>query len=136
MKRRMWMVFLLLGLTAFCLTGCASFQATPHPQGVNLGMLVGDVTYPNYVGLDTRFEFTSNDINILKVITSEGKSTNILGLFSSGDNGYGELWEKAQKLGADDVIGIKVDTRLQKYIGGFVTIATVRLTGIAIKYNK
>jgi len=136
-------LMLLLVALMFAMTGCAGFAIThpggagnTAPAGVSLGQLVGDVTYPNYVGSEVRFNIDTDDFTILKTVTAEASSHNVLGLISSGDNGYGSLWEEALAVGADDVINIKVDTRCQRYIIALYSATTVKLTGLAIKYNR
>lgn len=136
MKSR-WLkgLVVMMGL-ALVLTGCAGFRDNSVPGGVSLGTLAGDVTFPNYVGSEVRFNMDSKDFTILKTVTAEASSHNVLGLFSSGDNGYGKLYEEALAIGADDVINIKVDNRLQRYVIALYSQSTVKLTGLAIKYNK
>ena len=124
-------------------TGCAAFGITKPggagkavPVGVGQGSLVADVTYPCFLNSNTEFRINSSDFKILKTITAEATSYSILGLFSSGDSGYGELFKKAYSIGADDVINIKVDSRLKSFIGVFYKEATTKISGVAIKYNK
>ena len=142
-QRTIYSLMLLLVALMFAMTGCAGFQTldpggvgNTAPMGVKLGTLVGDVTFPNYVGSEVRFNIDSDDFTILKTVTAEASSHNILGLVSSGDTGYGALWREALAIGADDVINIKVDTRCQRYVGFLYTATTVKLTGLAIKYNR
>jgi len=139
---------LLLGLacgTVACLlsSGCASFAIThpggegkTTPCGVSPGTLVGDVTYPNFTSVNTQIQLTSNDFTILRTVTTEARSSSVLGLFSSGDNGYAKLFEEARNAGADDVINIKVDTRIYRVMIGLYAEATTKMTGTAIKWNK
>lgn len=129
-------LILLLVVVMFAASGCAGFKSRTAPAGVTLGTLVGDVTFPNYVGSEVRFNMDRDDFTILKTVTAEASSHNVLGLISSGDNGYGKLWEEALAVGADDVINIKVDTRCQRYVVALYTSTTVKLTGLAIKYNR
>lgn len=83
----------------------------------------------------TQFRIDTDDFSILKTVTAEASSTNVLGLFGAGDSGYGKLFEQARAAGADDVINIKCDTRQQSFLGGFWTRATTKLTGTAIKWK-
>lgn len=143
MLRKKSFVFVLLLTAMLMLSGCAGFAIThpggagnTTPAGVNLGTLVGDVTFPNYVGSEVRFNLTSDDFTIMRTVTAEASSSSVLGLFSFGDNGYGKLWEEAFKIGADDVINIKVDNRLRRYVIALYAESTVKLTGLAIKYNN
>ncbi len=126
-----------LGMMLF--TGCAGYSGATNPYGVSHGTLVGDVTYPAMaprLDTSTQVMLTSADFKILQPVTVETTSTSVLGLFASGDNGYGKLMEKARQIGADDVINIKVDTRSKSFLTIFFKSATTMVTGVAIKYNK
>ena len=124
------------------LTGCAGWAIThpggagkTTPAGVAPGTLVGNVTYPNFVQSITRFELTSDDFTIIGPVSAEATSSSVLGMFSSGDNGYQKLFTEAQKIGAHDVINIKVDTNLKRFMSGIYASSTVKMSGIAIKYD-
>lgn len=134
MRSLMVAVVVLSGVLV--LTGCARFSHVSHPEGVSAGNLVGDVTYPVFSSERTEFKFDTDDFVIVRTVTAEASSSNVLGLFGSGDNGYGKLFEEARAAGADDVINIKVDTREQKILIGFYTKATTKLTGTAIKWKR
>lgn len=117
--------------------GCGGFTNTgSNPGGVSRGILVGDVVYPSFVGGHTEFKINTDDFDILQTVTAQTSSSNVLGLFASGDNGYDALFQNALAVGADDVINIKVDTRRQSYLGGFFSRATTKLTGTAIRWKK
>ncbi len=117
------------------LSGCAGFSS-PGPGGVSAGTLVGDVTYPGYVGGHTQVQLTTADFEIVKTVSAKASSSNVLGLFGMGGNGYGQLFEEARRAGADDVINIKVDIQHKRFLVGFYTGATMHLTGTAIKWKK
>jgi uncharacterized protein YbjQ (UPF0145 family) len=131
------------GVCACLLSGCASFAIT-HPGGegkttpaaVGLGVLAGDVTYPNFNSVETQVQLTSADFTIIRTVTTEAMSTSVLGLFSEGDNGYAKLFEEARKAGADDVINIKMDTRMRRFVGGLYAEVITKMTGTAVKWNK
>lgn len=136
-------LFALLFTGTIFLTGCAGFAIThpggaghTTPAGVGLGFISGDVTYPNLINGHTQVRFDTDDFEILKTVTAEATSTNILGFFSSGDNGYGNLHRQAIAIGADDVINVKVDTRARRILGPLYTQSTVILTGTAIRWKK
>lgn len=141
----------MLKITAFAalaagtslLTGCAGWSIThpggegnTTPCGVSPGTLIGDVTYPNYVQSITRFELNSGDFSIIGPVSAEATSASVLGLISTGDNGYHKLFAAAQRIGADDVINIKVDTNLKRFLTGVYASSTVKMSGIAIKYKR
>jgi hypothetical protein len=136
MMRRVEMVVCILMVAAvFLVSGCAGFSHYTTPGGASLGGIVGDVTYPNYVGHQVKFELTGNDFTFLKTIEAEAMSHSILGLVSFGDSGYGQLWKQAAAAGADDIINIKVDTRLFQILGVYAS-STTKVTGAAIKYKN
>jgi len=126
------------------LTGCADWSEYPGPGGggkavplgVNQGVLFGDVVYPCFINSTTRFQIDRNDFEIIKTVTAEASSANVLGLIGSGDNGYGKLFAEARKAGADDVINIKTDTRLRSFLGVLWRSATTQLTGTAIRWKR
>ena len=127
----------LIGIAVLSLvaTGCARFSSS-DVDGVSLGTLHGDVTYAALLGGHTQVQLTSKDFEIVKTISSEAQSRNILGLFSTGDSGYAKLFEQARAAGADDVINIKVDVRKKAILMVFWTESTVTMTGTAIKWRK
>ena len=125
------------------LAGCAGWSypgagggGKAVPVGVSQGVLFGDVVYPCFINSTTRFQIDRNDFEIIKTVTAEASSTNVLGLVGSGDNGYAKLFAEARSAGADDVINIKTDTRLRSFLGGFWKSATTQLTGTAIRWKK
>ena len=121
------------------LTGCAGFHSATHPYGVSHGAIFGDVTYPcslSEIRTSTQVNFDSDDFEIIKTVVAETTSTNILGMFGTGDNGYAALFEEARAAGADDVVNIKMDTRTVSFLARFYTQATTKLTGTAIRWNK
>ena len=135
MKKLVSLFFILLPLL-LCL-GCAGVTSVNQPLGVSQGTLAGDVTYPTKaMTQQTRFEFDTKDFEVLKSITVETTSRNVLGLFSNGDNGYGKLYKKARKVGADDVINIKTDTNVTSYLTFFYVEATTKVTGTAIEWTN
>lgn len=119
----------------FTFTGCAGFTGM-GPGGVSRGTITADNTYPGVVYQHTQVQLTSKDFEILQTVTAEVSSSNMLGLFSTGDNGYAELYKKACKIGADDVINVKVDTRTVSFLSGFYTSADTKLMGTAIRWKK
>jgi len=136
-------IVMACGMCACLLSGCAGFAIThpggegkTTPGGVGLGLLSGDVTYPNFNSVDTQVQLTSADFTIIRTVSTEAFSSSVLGLFSSGDNGYAKLFEEARKAGADDVINVKMDTRLRSFVAGFYAEAITKMTGTAIKWNK
>ena len=130
----------LLVLAMFCVVcglmmGCSSFEGS-HIGGVGLGFLAGDTTYPGGIMTTTKVTLDSKDFDIMQTVTAESYSECVLGLFSSGDSGYGNLFAKAKSIGADDVINIKIDTNMKRFVGGLYTKSTTILTGTAIRWQK
>ena len=119
------------------LTGCGTLSAYPHPMAVDNGNIMGDVTYPNQVMAHTQFQITSNDFEIIGPVSGHGDTLSILGMVGIGDSGYANLWEAARRLGADEVIGVKVDTRVKSVLRGFIFETTeIQLSGTAIRWKN
>ncbi|MBW2664607.1 MAG: hypothetical protein JRD93_22205 [Deltaproteobacteria bacterium] len=143
MKIHKCMCVLVCVAALMLLGGCAGFGGAPGggggkalPYGVSHGYLVGDITYPCFINSHTEIKLDTDDFDIIETVTAETSSINVLGLFSSGDNGYGKLFEKAREAGADDVINIKADTRTESVLRVFWKRATTKLTGTAIRWKK
>ena len=136
MKTKTMVLCLALGGVMFIVAGCSGFAAQQWPRGVATGKLMGDVTYPSLMTSHTQIQLTTKDFTILKTVTAEAESKSILGMFSSGDNGFAKLFDEARAAGADDVINVRVDTREESRLSVFWCRATTRLTGTAIKWNK
>lgn len=94
------------------LAGCASTMNVP-PSGVSPGFLFSEVTYPSARESNTQFKFKPEDIVVLGPVKASSESMTILMLWSSGDNGYGNLMRAARAAypEADGVIDVQWDTQ-------------------------
>jgi hypothetical protein len=90
---------LLLGIIVVLGAGCGTINI-PH-GGVQPGLVYGNGTYPSLKDSHTRFEFGSDDIEVLGTVTGGGESFNVLFLFSAGDNGYQQLLRDAKEMYPD-----------------------------------
>ena len=119
------------------LSGCAGLMSAP-PSGVTPGGIFSDVTYPSYRESQTKFTFTHSDLVILGPVTSTSESSCFLGLFASGDNGYGNLTRaaKAKYPDCDGVINIQWDTEWNQICMGLISKVTATVEGTAIKIKR
>lgn len=121
------------------LMGCAggfSNVSYSQPVGSAHGFIYGNVTYPAFLNGHTEIKLDTDDFEIVKTVTVEATSMNILGIVGLGDNGYIKLFEKARMAGADDIINIKVDTQTWSILTFVYKKATTKLTGTAIRWRK
>lgn len=118
------------------IAGCAGIGGF-GPSGAHPGTIITDVTFPaaNFSG--TTYNFNSADFKIKGPVTVEAESSSILGIISSGDTGYGKLYQTAkEKFAADDVICVKVDTHYYNILAVYSKVKT-KLHGVAIEWvNK
>lgn len=125
----------ILGCTTLILfAGCAG-PASVGPSGASAGLLFSNVTYPSANFSLTEYHLTTADFEILGNVRGEGKSFNLLGLFSSGNSGYEEALEQARAAGADEIINLRVDTTHIRVLGLFLQIKTI-VTGTAVKWKR
>lgn len=107
------------------------------PGGAAPGLILSDVTYPNYLNpnMGYRINFDREDIQILGEVQSEAVSRWYIFVASSGDSGYAELMKEARKIGGDGVMNVTVDTEYKSY---FLFYARVRMkmTGVAYRYRR
>ncbi len=68
------------------------------------GCVFSDVRLPGPVVSDARYSFTSEDFTVLGSVEAEGTITTILGIVQTGGNGYNELYDKARKMGGDELM--------------------------------
>jgi hypothetical protein len=102
----------LLALLLPAVCGCGTPTAM-GPSGVSPGMLMTEVTYPSQHDAQTRINIKRDDIQILGTVQATAESsTFLLRLWSSGDNGYGNLMKAARRAypQADGVVDIQWDT--------------------------
>jgi hypothetical protein len=101
----------LLALLLLLNCGCGT-PTSMGPSGVSPGLLMTEVTYPSMRDAQTRINLKRDDIQILGVIKADAKSQNILWIWASGDNGYGNLMKAARQAypQTDGVIDVQVDT--------------------------
>jgi hypothetical protein len=98
--------------TAAAMSGCGT-MSMPR-GGVYPGLIANHVNYPSMrEGPLVRYDFKGDQVQILGQVKARGESTNILGLFGSGDNGFGSLIEAAEAKypGYDTIINVHWDTR-------------------------
>ncbi len=139
MKNFKNIILLTCAVALMFLTGCAAALSNVsyrQPVGVTHGFAFGDVTYPTLLNSHTEIKLDTDDFEIIKTVSVEATSMNVLGIVGLGDNGYIKLFEKARMAGADDIINIKVDTQTQSILTFVYRKATTKLTGTAIRWRK
>lgn len=125
--------FALLALSL--LVGCAG-MAGFGPSAAHPGTIMTSTTYPGANFSATHYTFTAADFKIKGPVTAEAESSSILGIISSGDSGYGKLYELAKaNQNADDVICVKVDTYHYNILGIIAKVKT-KLQGVAIEWTN
>jgi hypothetical protein len=125
---------MLLALT-LSLVGCAG-MAGFGPSAAHPGTIMTSTTYPGMVYGSTNYNFTTADFKIKGPVTVEAESSSILGIISSGDSGYGKLFQEAKdKMQADDVICVKVDTFHYNILGIIAKVKT-KMHGVAVEWTN
>lgn len=118
-------------------TGCAMAPPGMAPAGgVSPGCLFSDVTVPTWDYNSYQLNYAPKDYEIVGKVIGSGHVTSILGIISTGDNGYGALLKRAKRLGADDVINVRVDCRTSSILGMMYTSTDLTLYGTAIRWKK
>ena len=99
------------------------------------GCLYHNIKSPGPISQVTAYTLNSEDYKILGKVEAEGKIKTWFLLFSTGGNGYSELYAKSKAMGGDDVINYVFE--LESY-GWFLIIyneASWKAYGTAIQYT-
>ena len=129
------MKYLLLAVGLIFLSGC-SLVTVNAPAGTSGGMIFSNQNYGGKNGAgspDLKME-SLNKYVVIGPVETQGSAQTILGLFGTGDTGYGLLVKKAKAIGGDDVINLYADTKHTSVLLGAYTQSTVTYYGTAIKY--
>lgn len=123
-------------IVSMLVVGCAGVMSV-GPGGASPGAIYTGTTYPNALNpsMEYQIAFDREDIELRGPVEAVGTSQNILGLFSSGDSGYGALMDAARARGADGVMNVTVDTQFETVLLVFTSVKT-KLTGQAYSYKK
>ena len=125
----------LIALSVVAFTGCALTVGSFGPSGASPGLVyTEDTIYPAANASSTQYVLTTQDFEIKSSVTAEGSSSSILGLFTTGDNGYELLLEKARAQGCDDVMNVRIDVRYSNILFIYQRVDTV-LTGWGVKWK-
>ena len=132
---------LVLGIVVVFSAGCGTINM-PH-GGVQPGAIYGDGTYPSMKDSYTKFEFGAEDLEVLGTVTGGGESSNVLLLFSQGDNGYQQLLRNAKQKypDMDALINFYWDTKYFNVGWPYPPIplyqrARSEVTATAVKFKK
>ncbi len=109
------------------------------PSGVMPGMLISSVEYPSMQSSVTNFTFKGEDIEILGPVSVSTSSTNILGLFAFGSNGYGELMREANKKykgEAEGLVSIVFDTKYTNVCFMLYSKVTSNVSATAVRFKR
>jgi len=135
MTKKMTLIF--LAIIIFITAGCGVM--TLPPSGVSPGMAYSSVNYPSMQNSITEYKFGKDDIEVLGPVLAETSSINILGLFSTGDNGYGKLLEEARRRfpEADGLVNVYFDSRYTSCLWGMIfSKVNSTVTATAVKFKK
>lgn len=94
-----------------------------------------DVRVPGPTNKLTTYQLTTDDFKILGTVEAEGTITTWLGLVQTGGNGESLLYEKAKKLGADDISNYSFDLESYSILTFIYNKATWKARATAIKYT-
>ncbi|MCB2155021.1 TRL-like family protein [bacterium] len=134
MPRRM-ILTALIALSVTALTGCSLTIGSFGPSGAGPGFVyTEDTVYPAANASSTQYTLTTDDFEIKSMVMAEGTSSSILGLFTTGDNGYETLLAEARDQGCDDVMNVRVDVRYSNILFIYQRVDTV-LTGWGVKWK-
>ncbi|MBN2492352.1 MAG: hypothetical protein JXQ29_16005 [Planctomycetes bacterium] len=124
-------------LSTLVLAGCVMMVPTFGPGGAMPGMIVNDINYPSALNpsMSHEINIARSDIELKGWVESTSESMSILGVFGKGDSGYGKLLETARAQGADGIMNITIDTKVQAYVFGAYQKITTHLSGVAYKYK-
>jgi hypothetical protein len=131
-----WTFLLLCGpVMAVLCTGCASIPQSLGPSGIGFGALGTAVSYPAQNTSSTQYQLSSQDFEIMGPVHGEGSSLCVLGMVSAGNSGYAEALDQARKMGADDVMNLRVDTRYFGVLFLFGKVDTI-VTGTGVRWKN
>jgi len=131
---------ILLGLvllSTLTLVGCGGLQQLSGVYGSSGGAIFSNINYPSLLNPTMEHEITieRKDLEILGPVTSQACSYQVLGFFGTGNAGYEMLLQAARDKGADGVMNVAVDTKLDYYVFGAYSKVTTTLYGTAYKYK-
>lgn len=132
---RRFILTALLVVPVLAVTGCSLTIGAFGPSGAGPGLVyTEDTVYPAANASSTQYLLTTQDFEIKSWVTAEASSSSILGLFTTGDNGYETLLAKARDQGCDDVMNVRVDVRYSNILFVYQRVDTV-LTGWGVKWK-
>ncbi|MBU4211315.1 MAG: hypothetical protein L6437_01120 [Kiritimatiellae bacterium] len=139
-----YLVYLALLASIACLAGCLLFSppgtANMAPGGVGPASIFTEVTYPSAREAPfVRYTFTREDLEILGVVRGTGESINILGILSTGDNGFGSMMAQARQKypTMDGVMNIQWDTKYNGICLGFLySKVDSSVEAVAVRYKR
>lgn len=128
--------FLILGscaAIAVVMSGCTGLQT---PVGYGMARPAGIYTNMTFPSALQENSMDAKDIEILQPANGESETVNVLGISASGDGGLNKAIENALSnvKDADDMINMKVDTKVFSILGLFTT-STTKVKGLAVKYK-
>jgi hypothetical protein len=110
---------LVLVITALLLNGC----------------VFSDVRLPGPVISDARYSFTSEDFTVLGSVEAEGTITTILGIVQTGGNGYNELYDKAKRMGGDELMNYVFEVQSYSVLTLVYNKATWKARATVVRFS-
>ncbi len=128
----------LFGSLVFLTVGCAApgSYGAAHPGGAPPSILFTSVSYPADNTSSTEYHIQRKDFEIVGPVEGRGRSHNILGLFATGESGYGKCLAVAKAQGGDDIINLRIDLNYTYILLGIYTSVESVVSGTAIKWKK
>lgn len=131
---------ILLGLvllSTLTLVGCGGLAQHSGIFGSAPGMVFNSINYPSLLNptMEHEIKMERKDLEILGPVCSHAESFQIMGIVGQGNAGFEMLLQAARDKGADGVMNVAVDTKLDYYLFGAYSKVTTTLYGTAYKYK-
>ena len=130
-------LFGLVLLSSLALVSCCPLTQMSGVYGSSPGMVFSNINYPSLLNptMEHEISIERKDLEILGPVCSHAESYQVLGFFGTGNAGYEMLLSAARDKGADGVMNVAVDTKVDYYVFGAYSKVTTTLYGTAYKYK-
>ncbi len=97
--------------------------------------IYSNVRSPGPMNSAAHFQLDTGDFKILGTVEAEGTIVTIMGLVAYGGDGYSVLYEKAKKLGGDEIMNYAFDLEGYSILTFVYNRGTWKARATAIKYR-